>query len=116
MIAYNQVILIPGWVGQVCLLLGNSLSTAESTGCQRMTGRAYNTFLTGINGVSAITGSNTMDIASIGVDLGLSTANTTLLTDAYSRVHAEITVKNGLKADGIRADGSFGMSVFFLRG
>lgn len=73
-----------------------------------MTGRAYNTFTTGINGVSAITGSNIMDIASIGIDLGLATADTTLLTDAYNRVHAEITVKNGIKADGIRADGSFG--------
>lgn len=76
-----------------------------------MTGRAYNTFTTGINGVSAITGSNIMDIASIGIDLGLSTANTALLTDAYNRVHAEITVKNGIKADGIRADGSFGKCI-----
>lgn len=105
------MILIPGWVGQVCLLLGNSLTAAESAGCQRMTSRAYNTFTTGINGVSAITGANTMDIASIGIDLGLATANTALLTDAYNRVHTEITVKNGIKADGIRADGSFGKSI-----
>ncbi|KAF8973957.1 polysaccharide lyase family 8 protein [Flammula alnicola] len=110
----SNVILIPGWVGQVCLLLGDSLTTSESLGCQRMTSRSYGTFLTGINGVSSITGANTMDIASIGIDLGLSTANTTLLTDAYNRVHQELTVKNGLKVDGIRADGSFGQHAGIL--
>lgn len=109
-----KVILIPGWVGQVCLLLGDSLSQAESTGCQRMTSRTYGTFQTGINGVSAITGANTLDIASIGIDLGLSTRNVALLTEAYGRVHQELTVKDGIKADGIRADGSFGRSFTYL--
>lgn len=73
-----------------------------------MTSRAYATFQTGINGVSAITGANTLDIASIGIDLGLSTSNGSLVTDAYDRVHAELTIRNTVKADGIRADGSFG--------
>lgn len=95
-------------MGQVCLLLGDSLTDDESVGCVRMTSRAYGTFLTGINGLGAITGANTMDIASIGIDLGLSTQNTTLITDAYNRVHEEFTVKNGVKVDGIRPDGSFG--------
>ncbi|KAG6813263.1 hypothetical protein H0H92_012677 [Tricholoma furcatifolium] len=104
----SNIILIPTWVGQVCLLLGSSLTTSEQSSCATMTGRAYNTFLTGINGVSAITGANTLDIASIGIDLGLNTANTSLVSDAYSRVHAELTIKNGIKVDGIRADGSFG--------
>lgn len=101
--------MIPGWVGQVCLLLGDSLSPTEAAGCQKMTSRAYGTFQSGINGVNAITGSNTLDIASVGIDLGLSTVNTTLLSDAYDRVHQELTIKSGVKADGIRADGSFGM-------
>ncbi|KAG6885285.1 hypothetical protein C0993_003716 [Termitomyces sp. T159_Od127] len=103
-----SIILIPTWVGQVCLLLGNSLTTSEQSSCALMTGRAYNTFQTGINGVSAITGANTLDIASIGIDLGLSTSNMTLVSDAYARVHSELVIKNGIKADGIRADGSFG--------
>jgi hypothetical protein len=76
-----------------------------------MTSRAYGTFLTGINGLGAITGANTMDIASVGIDLGLSTQNTTLITDAYNRVHDEFTVKNGVKVDGIRPDGSFGKPI-----
>lgn len=105
-----QIILIPGWVGKVCLLLGDSLAEDESAGCQRMTSRTYGTFLTGINGLGGgITGANLMDIASIGIDLGLSTANASIISDAYNRVHQEITVKNTIMADGIRADGSFGI-------
>ncbi|KDR85026.1 hypothetical protein GALMADRAFT_312284 [Galerina marginata CBS 339.88] len=110
----SNVILIPGWVGQVCLLLGGSLTATESAGCQRITSRAYGTFQTGINGVSAITGSNTLDIASIGIDLGLATANASLLSDAYTRVHQELTIKDGSKVDGIRADGSFGQHAGIL--
>ncbi|KAG6842628.1 hypothetical protein C0991_000155 [Blastosporella zonata] len=79
-----------------------------------MTGRAYATFQTGINGVSAITGANTLDIASIGIDLGLSTLNATLVSDAYAKVNAELGIKNGLKVDGIRADGSFGQHTGIL--
>ncbi|KAG6879278.1 hypothetical protein C0992_003882 [Termitomyces sp. T32_za158] len=104
----SNIILIPTWVGQVCLLLENSLTASEQSSCALMTGRAYNTFQTGINGVSAITGANTLDIASIGIDLGLSTSNISLVSDAYARVHAELVIKDGIKADGIRADGSFG--------
>lgn len=105
-----KIILIPTWVGQVCLLLGSNLTTSELAGCKQMTSRAYGTFLTGINGVSAITGANTLDIASIGIDLGLLTANESLVTDAYGRVHGELVIKDGIKADGIRSDGSFGKS------
>lgn len=108
-----KVVLIPTWVGQVCLLLGDSLTASERLGCSTMTGRAYATFQTGINGVKAITGANTLDIASIGIDLGLSTLNTTLVSDAYAKVHSELSIKDGIKADGIRADGSFGK--FYIR-
>lgn len=80
-----------------------------------MTSRAYGTFQSGINGVSAITGANTLDIASIGIDLGLSTANTSLVSDAYDKVHQELTIKSGLEADGIRADGSFGVYLLYYK-
>ncbi|KAJ8522567.1 hypothetical protein ONZ45_g913 [Pleurotus djamor] len=111
---FSNVILIPGWVGQVCLLLGNSLSASETTGCTRMTNRAFNTFTTGINGVSAITGANALDIASIGIDLALFTNNAALLSDALNRVNAEVVFQNGIKADGIRSDGSFGQHAGIL--
>lgn len=92
----------------MCLLLGESLTVAENNNCQRFTGRAYNTFETGINGVSAITGANLLDIASIGIDQGLLALNVSMVLDGYSRVHGEVAFKSGLKADGIRIDGCFG--------
>ncbi|GLB36184.1 putative polysaccharide lyase family 8, N terminal alpha-helical domain [Lyophyllum shimeji] len=76
--------------------------------------RAYNTFQTGINGVSAITGANTLDIASIGIDAGSLISNASLVSDAYSRIHDELAVKNELKVNGIRADGSFGQHAGIL--
>ena len=103
-----QVIGVPTFVGEVCLLLGGSLSASELGNCTKMTGRSYATFTTGINGVSSITGANLQDIASIGIDEGLLTLNVTLVADAFSLVHADAVIQNATKADGIRADGSFG--------
>ncbi len=103
-----QVIGVPTFVGEVCLLLGDSLTASELEGCKKMTGRSFATFDTGINGVSAITGANALDIASIGIDLGLLTQNATLIDTGFTHVHDEAVIQSGIKADGIRADGSFG--------
>ncbi len=92
----------------MCLLLGDALTDAELGHCTQMTGRSFATFDTGINGVSAITGANLQDIASIGLDEGLLTKNATLVAAAFGRVHADAVIQNAVKADGIRADGSFG--------
>ncbi|SJL05739.1 uncharacterized protein ARMOST_09075 [Armillaria ostoyae] len=105
----------PNWASMVitvppsaCLLLDTSLSDAELAGCLHIIQRAYNTFQTGIVGVSSITGSNLLDIAGIGLDLGLLINNETILTDAYDRAHGELSIKTQVSADGIRPDGSFG--------
>lgn len=105
---FENIILIPTWVAQVCLLLGPSLSASELANCSLTTQRSFNTFSTGIVGVSNITGANTLGIASVGIDLGLFTSNASLVSNAYDRVHSEVLVKDGVKADGIRSDGSFG--------
>lgn len=73
-----------------------------------MTLRSYGTFDRTVNGLGTLTGANTLDVAKIGIDEALLTTNATLLADAYRRVHLELQVKNTIKADGIRADGSFG--------
>ncbi|KAG6857590.1 hypothetical protein H0H87_000189 [Tephrocybe sp. NHM501043] len=73
-----------------------------------MTARSYNTFDTDIPGVGFLTGANTLDVASIGIDLALLTVNATILADAYRRIHLELLIQNVPKADGIRADGAFG--------
>lgn len=104
----HQVIGIPSLVGEACLLLGSSLQPSELSSCNTFTGRSFNTFNTGINGVSSITGANALDIASIGLDGGLLTQDADLVTAAFGRIHSEVVVQSGVKVDGIRADGSFG--------
>ncbi|KAI0361658.1 polysaccharide lyase family 8 protein [Trametes cingulata] len=105
---FSNVIGVPTIVGETCLLLASSLTASELASCQKMTGRSFATFDTGINGVSKITGANALDIASIGIDEGLLTQNATLVSAAFGRVHADAVIQNAIKADGIRADGSFG--------
>ncbi|KAJ7266529.1 polysaccharide lyase family 8 protein [Mycena rebaudengoi] len=111
---FSNVILIPAWVGQVCLSLGDSLSASERAGCTRITSRAYNTLKTGINGVSSITGANLLDIASIGIDLGLLQGDVATVSAAYASAHSDLVVQQALMADGIRADGSFGQHTGLL--
>ncbi|EGO20045.1 polysaccharide lyase family 8 protein [Serpula lacrymans var. lacrymans S7.9] len=104
---FSNIIGIPGYVGETCLLLGGSLTETEVANCTRFTGRAYGTFQTGIRGMSAITGSNTLDIASIGVDEGLLLSNTTLVSSAYQRINNEVEIQTVAKSDGIKSDGGF---------
>ena len=48
-----------------------------------------------------------MDVAKIGVDLALLTSNTTLITEAYSRINEGVLIQPGIMIDGIKPDGSF---------
>lgn len=103
-----QIILIPEFVSETCLMLNSTLLPSEVDGCNRMLLRAYGTIDSYINGVGYLTGANTLDVAKIGLDQGLRTLNISLVTDAYARVHAEVVIKQAVSADGIRPDGSFG--------
>ncbi|KLO20285.1 hypothetical protein SCHPADRAFT_842659, partial [Schizopora paradoxa] len=105
---FSNIIGIPELVGQSCLLLNDSLTPSELSNCTNVSGRAYGTISRSINGVGFLTGANTLDVASIGIDLALLTANVSLLQDAYDRVHREVVVQPAVRADGIRPDGSFG--------
>lgn len=67
-----------------------------------MTSRSYK------YNVDGLTGANTLDVSRIGMDQALFTNDETLLMDAYTRSHKELVIVNGVKADGIRADGAFG--------
>lgn len=65
-------------------------------------------------GCSYMAGANILDVASNSVNVGIlqalggnSTRGEALIGDAYRRAHDELKVQPGLKADGIRADGSF---------
>lgn len=60
--------------------------------------------------VDGLTGANTLDVSRIGMDQALLTADTDLLAAAYVRSHSDLAIQDQVRADGIRADGAFGMS------
>ncbi|KAF9464590.1 polysaccharide lyase family 8 protein [Collybia nuda] len=99
---FSNVILIPDLVGQTCLLFGDTLTTSQRNVCIRMTERSFE------YEADSMTGANALDVCRIGMDEALLTSNTTLLANAYQRSHVELKIMNGVKADGIRADGAFG--------
>ncbi|KAI5124661.1 hypothetical protein M0805_004269 [Coniferiporia weirii] len=105
---FSNIIGIPQLVGESCLLLNSTLLPSQLSNCTNISGRAYATFGRTINDLGTLTGSNTLDVASVGIDLGLLTVNASLIADAYGRVHNEVVIQQALRADGIRPDGSFG--------
>lgn len=71
-----------------------------------MTGRSYDAFQR--PQATYLTGANILDVSKIGIDGALLSINASQLTDAFGRVHQEVTVKDNVQADGIRPDGTFG--------
>jgi Polysaccharide lyase family 8, N terminal alpha-helical domain len=108
---FSNIILIPRLVGQACLLLlqaPDPLTSTQLSNCTHFTSRAFSTFnYTHINGLGTLTGANTLDVASVGIALGLLSSDPSVVTQAYGRVHAEVVVQNAIRADGIRPDFSF---------
>ncbi|KAJ6575156.1 polysaccharide lyase family 8 protein [Mycena capillaripes] len=105
---FPNIIGTPELVSMTCLLLNDTLLEMELNNCTTITGRAYATFIHPANQVGVLTGANALDVAKIGIDLALLTVNTSILTDAYSRVHSQLVITTTPRADGIRPDGSFG--------
>ncbi|KAF9489664.1 polysaccharide lyase family 8 protein [Pleurotus eryngii] len=101
---FSNIILIPELVAQTCLLLNDSLTSSQASFCSSISLRSYNTFT---RRPTFLTGANTLDVAKIGIDLAILTGDSSLLADAYNRVHLELVIQDKPKADGIRADGSF---------
>jgi hypothetical protein len=105
------LILIPRLAGQACLLLlekPSALTESQVSSCVKFTYRAFATFnYTVIGGVGSLTGANTLDVASIGVSLGLLLGGPNYVSQAFARIHNEVVVQNATRADGIRPDYSF---------
>ena len=70
------------------------------------------TLLPTVESIGFITGANTLNVTGISLDYGLLNDNTSIITDAYRRLHDglhdEVFIEDALRADGIRRDGSFG--------
>lgn len=99
---------------QTCLVLNDTLTQDEVDSCARFALRTYGTFDRSVNGLGIMSGANALDVAKIAIDHSLLTYNVSLLTNAYNRVHSEVQIKDGVGADGIRADGSFGQYTFYF--
>jgi hypothetical protein len=76
-----------------------------------MLARAYGSFDLYIEGIGYLTGANTLDVARISLNYGLLNDNTSTVAEAYRRVHNEVVIEDGVGADGIRRDGSFGQHI-----
>jgi hypothetical protein len=61
-----------------------------------------------------VSGANILDMSKIGIDQGVRSLNSTLVTEAYGRVHAQMVVVPGIMVDGIKPDGSFGQHTGLL--
>ena len=86
----------------------DTLSSSQVSNCTNILLRAFGTFGRNINGLGLLTGANTLDVSKIGIDSGLLVDNATVIASGYQRIHNEVVIQNATKADGIRADGSFG--------
>ncbi|KAK0198423.1 polysaccharide lyase family 8 protein [Armillaria mellea] len=103
---YSNVIGVPQLVVDVCLIMGTDiLSEADESHCMLMSTRSYGAFA---RHASYMTGANILDVAKIGIDAGLLSSNQSFVADAYSKIHQELLIKDGIMVDGIRSDGSFG--------
>ncbi|KAG9035128.1 hypothetical protein FRB95_011995 [Tulasnella sp. JGI-2019a] len=122
---FSNVIYIPRPATQTCLLLNKTITTSQRASCVLIGQRSFDTFARyGIGNTSLVTylaGANILDIASIGVNVGIlryfggeAEAGLQVITGAYGYVHNEVVIKPGLMADGIRPDGSFGQHVGVL--
>ncbi|EGN94539.1 polysaccharide lyase family 8 protein [Serpula lacrymans var. lacrymans S7.3] len=104
---YSNIILIPVFVSETCLLLNETLSPTQVGNCSNISLRAYGTFDHYVHGLGYLTGANTLDVAKVGIDQGILALNVSLITDAYQRIHETVVIEPTVKADGIRPDGSF---------
>lgn len=109
----HKVILIPGFVSQVCLLMKDELTATHLAKCVEMAKRSFDFFYR-TNKPGFLKGANILDIGRIGIDAGLLDSNFTLLRDAFHEVHKEMTVHNKPKDDGIRPDGTFGKQCTYV--
>jgi hypothetical protein len=89
-------------------MLNDTLADTQLGNCSKISNRSYGSFDHSVHGLGALTGANALDVAKIGIDLGLLTTDVPLITGAYQRVHLQLVIEDAVKADGIRPDGSFG--------
>ncbi|KAG1105926.1 hypothetical protein G6F42_016907 [Rhizopus arrhizus] len=104
---YNQIIGTPTNIGGICLLLQNKLTSDQLASCTKIQARSYATIDTGLRTVSSYTGANLLDVASVGITLGLQNKDAGILKDALEDFYRGVEISDKVAGDGIQSDGSF---------
>jgi len=101
------MILMPGLIGNACLLMKPYLTATQSSNCTNQLSRAYVRIDGDPNGsMGPMTGANMLDVSSTGVTLALLTSDTATIQGALNRYYNEAQVTEG-SVDGIKIDGSY---------
>lgn len=104
---FNQAIAVPQYVGHICLLIQDKLTSAQKAKCAEIQNRSYVTIDEGLRPVSSFTGANLLDVATVGISLGLLNDDPALVKDALEHFYGGVVVETSPSGDGIQADGSF---------
>ncbi|KAF1802642.1 polysaccharide lyase family 8 protein [Mucor lusitanicus] len=104
---YNQIIGTPTNIGGICLLLQQKLTPDQLAACSKIQARSYATIDTGLRTFSSYTGANLLDVASIGITLGLLNKDANTLKDALEDFYRGVEISDKVAGDGIQSDGSF---------
>ncbi|KAI8646698.1 chondroitin AC/alginate lyase, partial [Parasitella parasitica] len=104
---YNQIIGTPSYIGGICLLLQEQLTSNQLARCTKIQKRSYDTIDTGLRTVSSYTGANLLDVASVGITLGLQNQDADTLKAALEDFYRGVEISSKVAGDGIQADGSF---------
>ncbi|KAI8639542.1 chondroitin AC/alginate lyase [Parasitella parasitica] len=104
---YNQMILMPRFISNTCLLLKDKLTESQLENCTLVTQRVYDRINTEIVGVGRMTGANMLDSATAVLNLGLLKDNATIVKEALHYYYNQTLITPETGVDGIKADGSY---------
>ncbi|CEP17275.1 hypothetical protein [Parasitella parasitica] len=104
---FGQMILMPRFISNTCLLLKDKLTDSQLKSCKLVTQRVYDRIDTEIVGVGRMTGANMLDSATAVLNLGLLTDNATIVKDALHYYYNQTLITPDTGVDGIKVDGSY---------
>lgn len=104
---FPNTISVPKAIGNICLLLKDNLSTQQLNSCTAIQTRAFDRVLNLSPNESTMTGANLLDVASLGITLGLQTNNSVIVQQAIDIIYGAVIINPTVAADGIQSDGSF---------
>ncbi|KAL0080319.1 polysaccharide lyase family 8 protein [Phycomyces blakesleeanus] len=103
---FGQMILMPRIISNACLLLKPNLTGTQLGNCTSVTKRSFDKVDDFIFSIGYMTGSNMLDVSSIGMAEALLTNNLTLMTRALDYFYKQLSITPS-NQDGIKQDGSF---------